>query len=380
MRTVIQILVHPDDPIDDRVDWVELRLDLYPGLDVHAFIDACDKPVLATVRRARDGGAFDGSEADRLALLEGLPFVDLETDAQPEWTPERCIRSVHDLQGLPTEASVAADKVVGMPRDVVEAFELLGKGIALGDHGVFTRVLAPLTYCALGPVAPGVPTPSDLFDTYRVDRLGPSPALYGVAGSPIAHSRSPAIHNAGFARDGLDAVYLPFLVEDLATFWPVFLEHGGAGLSVTAPLKVQAAQLAAEPAPEVERCGAANTLLPDGRAFNTDYLAVLELVPAPVSDRSALVMGAGGAARAAVAALDELGYRTRVWARHRRGLEADFVDTPEPGAVVVNTTPLDPPAAPFVLDLRYGPGLEAGVAFLHAQARHQYRLFTGNEL
>jgi shikimate 5-dehydrogenase len=232
-----------------------------------------------------------------------------------------------------------------------------------------------------------MPTPEDLLDVFRVRRLGPCPALYGVAGDPIEHSRSPHLFDPALERDGIDAVYLRFRVDRLASFWPAFLAHGGRGLSVTAPLKVEAARLAAAPAEEVRECGAANTLLADGRAFNTDYRAFLDLLPR--GHGPALVMGAGGAARAAVAALRRLGYQVSVFARRAeaaRALAADFAPSPGPHPLVVNATPLEPPKAPFVVDLRYGPGIAPpargidGLAVLEAQARHQYRIFFGREL
>jgi shikimate 5-dehydrogenase len=205
-----------------------------------------------------------------------------------------------------------------------------------------------------------------------------------VAGDPIEHSRSPHLHNRALERDGKDAVYLRFRVGRLKGFWPAFVAHGGKGLSVTAPLKVEAASLATAPSEEVRECGAANTLLADGRAYNTDYLAFLDLVPRGL--RGAMVMGAGGAARAAVAALRRLGYRPLVWCRRpeeARALGAEFTPAPTPHALVVNTTPVDPPIAPFVVDLRYEAAPEPGVgglAFLLAQARHQYRIFHGRDL
>jgi len=401
-RSVVQTLGDPADPVDPRVDLVELRIDLYEHLDVAAFVASCPKPVIATVRRKSDGGRFSGNDDDRRRLLanaSGAAYVDVELDAPSDLAPPgpKRIVSHHDLHGVPddldglhrrcVEAGADLVKIVVTPADAVAAFRVLGAGVAMGRYGAFTRVLAPLTYCAVTEVAPGMPTPDDLFDVFRIERLSLVPAVYGVAGDPIEHSRGPHIHNAAFARDGLDAVYLRFPVVDLVPFWRAFLDHGGCGLSVTAPLKQQAAALAAHPSSEVRLCGAANTLLPDGRAFNTDYQAFLELLPVPAGE--AVVLGAGGAARAAVAALRTLGWRVQVWARdpaRAAALGVPVAAAPGPAPVVVNTTPLEPPDAPFVIDLRYGPDIAPpvsgvdGLTFLHAQARHQYRLFTGREL
>ncbi len=403
-RFVVQTLSDPFGAVDPRVDAVELRLDLHPETDPAAVRRRHGKPVIAAVRRARDGGQFRGTEPERARLFAraaGADYVDVEVDARPDVAPAgpQRITSFHDCTGVPDDLDAIFErcllrggrmvKIAATPGSAAVAFRLLDlpvAGIGMGPHGTFTRVLAPLTYCAREPVAPGMPTPEDLFDVFRIRRLGAAPALYGVAGDPIEHSRSPHLHNAALERDGIDAVYLRFRVERLADFWPVFVAHGGKGLSVTAPLKVEAAGLATAPSDEVRECGAANTLLADGRAFNTDYRAFLDLVPGGLG--GALVMGAGGAARAAVAALRRLGYRPRVWCRRReeaRKLGADFVPAPTPHPLVVNTTPREPPSARFLVDLRYGTGVPEdtnvrGLTFLVAQARHQYRIFHGRGL
>jgi shikimate 5-dehydrogenase/3-dehydroquinate dehydratase len=382
-RRIVQTLATPRDAVDDRVDLLEWRLDLYPD----APIPRLPKPYIATVRRKEDGGAFErGDRAALFARARGAAYYDLEVGAADVPLPAgvRVIRSVHgnrfDLDAMDGDLV----KVVTRPHDVVGAMRILGVGFALGDEYAFTRVLAPLTYCARTPLAPGMPTPEQLFDEIDIRRLSLRPGLFGVAGYPVAHSESPALHNPALRRDGLDAVYLRFPVKDLAPFWPLFLEKGGLGLSVTAPLKEQAAELATDPDPDVKACGAANTLLRDGRAHNTDLRAFLELIPEGRGD--ALVLGAGGAARAALVALRRRGYRVRVWARRpeRAAALGPVAPSPAPADVVVNTTPLPCPEGGFVVDLVYGPERASadvdGRAFLRAQARHQYRLFTGGEL
>ncbi len=405
VRSVIQTLLSADETPDPRVHAVEWRLDLDRGF-LNASSPRDGKPVVATVRRVRDGGAFAGTEPERLALLaSAAPFadwLDIEVDVadDPAWRALRGRRgrvvSHHD-RGWPDvdrcfERCLATGgdivKVVATPPSEAAAFLLRAlptPGLAMGEFGHFTRPLAPWTYVASTPVAPGQPTPAEMFDGYGVERLSLWPALFGVAGDPIAHSQSPALHNAAFARDESDAVYVRFRVRELAPFWEAFLTYGGRGLSVTAPLKEQAAACAESPSPEVLACGAANTLLADGRAFNTDYDAYLELLPR--HHRRALVLGAGGAARTAVVALRELQYddilvwnRTPEHAQRLVALGARAVRTRERAPVVINTSPLDPPAANFVLDLRYGhgpgAGQDAGLAFLRSQAAYQMRHFA----
>jgi 3-dehydroquinate dehydratase/shikimate dehydrogenase len=403
-RRLIQTLARPDDAVHPGVDFVEARLDLYPDLDLASFLERARTPVVVTVRRTRDGGRFEGSESARAELFgpaKRAAWVDVELDSAPGLAPDgpRRVVSVHDLAAVPEDLDElfercllrGADvvKIAATPRTAAEALRLRAlptPGIGMGPFGAFTRVLAPWTYCANGPVAPGMPTPDELLGVFRVRRLGPAPALYGVAGDPIAHSRRPHLGNEAFERDGTDAVYVRFRVADLAGFWQDFRAHGGRALSITSPLKQQAAHLAGSPSAEVTRCGAANTLLADGRAFNTDYRAFLDLLPAGDGGR-AMVLGAGGAARAAVLALRDRGYDVTVWSRtpvRARALGAPVAAAFGSAPVIVNTTPLDPPPADFTIDLRYGPGIVppvpgvGGEAFLEAQFRHQYRLVTGD--
>ncbi|MFY1671743.1 shikimate dehydrogenase [Plantactinospora sp. WMMB334] len=186
-----------------------------------------------------------------------------------------------------------------------------------------------------------------------------------VLGKPIAHSLSPVIHNAGYAAAGLTGwsytaiecaeVELPDLVAALGPEW--------AGLSLTMPLKEAALAVAGEVSPVAAATGAANTLVrrPDGSwaADNTDVPGMVDvLVEAGVpAGAEVLLLGAGGTARAALAAAARLGVR-RVACRVRRraagaelarlagtlGLRFEIVDwavpdAPEGADLVVSTVP-----------------------------------------
>jgi shikimate dehydrogenase len=149
----------------------------------------------------------------------------------------------------------------------------------------------------------------------------------GVIGSPIAHSLSPPMHNAGFAALGLDWSYGAFEVppDRLAEAIAGAAALGFRGLNVTIPHK-EAALALAVPDEEARRVGALNTLVfePGGgppRGLNTDlhgFRALLdELRFDPVGARAA-VLGAGGAARAVVAALSDGGAEVSVVTRSAR--------------------------------------------------------------
>lgn len=135
--------------------------------------------------------------------------------------------------------------------------------------------------------------------------------LLAVIGHPVSHSLSPAIHNAALRHDGRNAVYLAFDVPpgDLARALDGLRAIGSIGVNVTIPHKEAALAYADDASDEARAVGAANLLLLQGarvRADNTDmagFAGALRDVGIDPSGLSCFVMGAGGGARAAVAAL-----------------------------------------------------------------------------
>lgn len=136
----------------------------------------------------------------------------------------------------------------------------------------------------------------------------------GVAGWPVAHSLSPIIHNAWLAAAGIDGVYVPFGVPEERFEHFVDGLRGGVvrGLNVTLPFKERALALADRKSDLADAVGAANVLIfePDGTIFadNTDGAGVLGALKAQapnldLATSQFLILGAGGAARGAIAAL-----------------------------------------------------------------------------
>jgi shikimate dehydrogenase len=244
----------------------------------------------------------------------------------------------------------------------------------------------------------------------------------GVLGWPVAHSRSPAIQNAALAAAGLhDWRYqlLPVLPELFAELVPALADAGFAGANVTIPHKEAALALAAEASPRARAIGAANTLT-FGRggqiaADNTDAPALIAALPFGVSGRTAMVLGAGGSARAVVWALLDAGAaEVRVWNRtaaRGRALATELGATatarPGPADLLVNCTAVgldgsDPfdrlPLAPgdltsyaCVVDLVYtaagtvlidrareqGIAAVGGLELLIGQGALSFEIFTG---
>jgi len=174
--------------------------------------------------------------------------------------------------------------------------------------------------------------------------------LAGVLGDPVAHSRSPAMHNAAFEALGLDWRYvkLPVPPELFAETVRALPELGYRGANVTIPHKEAALAVADSASDAARAIGAANTLtFADGevQADNTDAAGFLAALPRSPAGMGALVLGAGGAARAVAWALDRAGARVSVWNRtpeRAAALAADLgvasVEAPVAAELVVNAT------------------------------------------
>ena len=365
-------------------DTVECRLDyLNPPpapADVAAIVDAPGMDVIATCRPVREGGKFDGPEADRLAILQaaakaGARYIDVEADVPPDERPDGAIiSSRHDFETCPDgladlaaglDASDAAVNKIAFtasrPSEALRAFDVIRDSrkptiaLAMGPAGLASRILAGKfgafgTFASLADgleSAPGQPTVSALRELYRWDAIDADTEIYGVIGCPVGHSMSPAIHNAAFGATGINGVYVPLLIEPGAENFNEFLDAVLArpwlnwrGLSVTIPHKHNALEFvgAENCDPLAVRIGAVNTITisPDGkvRGDNTDYAAAIDalcgamgIAREDLAGREVAVLGAGGAARAIVAALAHYKARTTIYNRtvaRGEALAADF--------------------------------------------------------
>ncbi len=241
-------------------------------------------------------------------------------------------------------------------------------------------------------------------------------ALAGVLGYPVGHSRSPAMMNAAFAELGLDWRYLhlPVPPELFAATVRALPGSGYRGANVTIPHKLTACGLADELSEAAAAIGAVNTLsfVDDGRiaGHNTDAGGLVDAL-GPERPGRALVLGAGGAARAAVWALREAGAEVGVWnrtpesaARLADELGVSHAERPAATDLLVNATSvglaggggldaLPLVEAATVVDLVYGPeptelvrwaeGRGArvidGLEFLVRQGARSFTLWTGRE-
>ncbi|MDY7026993.1 MAG: shikimate dehydrogenase [Spirochaetota bacterium] len=349
----------------EYIDAVEVRLDLCEaktpemvGSVVAASRHAGCGTVVVSYRRPQD--TADGSPGDwdrrredlrrgvlRRVLQPGVTCVDLEYDVTDDELREkaeslgiRMIRSVHDFTGIPGRLpeivrSIAAAgdipkvacspqssrQVLDLVRMCVEVRDVEEKIIlGMGAFGFFTRT-APwicgsmLTFVSAGEkkAAPGHIGPRELEEVYGTSRHGKDTVLFGIIGNPVMHTRSPHLHNRWFADDGIDAVYLPFHVDEVGSFMELAETIGVRGFSVTVPHKQRIMDYLTSADEGVRRIGACNTAVRrrDGwHGTNTDLEGFLEPLRDLLAEgriRRALVIGAGGAARTVVYALRQQG-------------------------------------------------------------------------
>ena len=348
-----------------RATAIEYRVDLaQESLPVAALLALDERPAIVTCRTAREGGGFEGSVEEYCGLVTAAydagATVDVEFSSgllsRASNFPERqrIVVSCHSPFALPEgwerllaqmrAAGTRAVKLVAGAADLpaslaIAAIQKRQDGSAvsvfpMGPASAPGRVLSALFGASLvyGSVerrtAPGQLSLADLLETYEIARPRPIESLFGIVGADVSDSLSPFLHNALFRSRGLLSLYLPLPLADFDRPKPQELEFDPPfrGFSVTRPWKLRAAGTAV-PSEDVLATGAANTLvLSRGgwRAENTDVDGVFD----PLADhdtgegRSAVILGAGGAARAAVVAARKLGYEVMVASRHDEQADA----------------------------------------------------------
>lgn len=378
-------------------DAIELRVDPFGEIDLREVRAATRKPIIVT---NRGGAPVDFAKA----YDAGIDFVDVEFGFDPGPRRDRVVLSHHDYEGpstAPFETMLvlgcAHTKLAVTPRnydDNVRLLALIRSGvtvIGMGERGLYSRILAPFLGSELQFVAanaarvaaPGQITLDDALAIYGDRRLR-AEKIFAIAGNPAAHSRSPMIHNPLFREHGVPAAYTIASFETLAEIAEPFVRgdrFAPAGLSVTAPFKVDAMQYATEIAPNARDCGAANTLVRIGDrivADNTDVDGFAALIPHDA--KRAAIVGAGGTARAARVALARVGVATTMYNRTPKegALPLDALAHFD-GDLIINTLPgsvdVALPAGLRCIHAAYGPGRPDGLALLQAQAVRQNALF-----
>jgi 3-dehydroquinate dehydratase/shikimate dehydrogenase len=341
-------------------DLVEIRADYIHDLDVRRLLLEKRGPVLFTLRSPDEGGAYRGSEQNRLeTIIEaarlGADYIDLEyaalsADILRELPKDRLILSHHDFAGSPDGLESLLDAMAGTGAGILKiaarALRLADNlkiasllayassrkvrlcALAMGREGIPSRILGPgwgswMTFASLPGslgTADGQVAADELVQQYRIREIGPGTRVYGVLGKPLGHSLSPQLHNAAFKARKMDAVYLPLESDGIDDFRRFHAAFPVAGVSVTIPYKQDAMTYADSLSDEAKMTGAVNTLVPEGagwRGENSDVEGFIRplIRRFRVEGMRAVVLGAGGAARAVVCALCSRGVSVCVVAR-----------------------------------------------------------------
>ena len=419
------------------VDCVEVRLDYLtkPQESIHARWDRLPVPVIATCRGKACGGQFDGSIEEELQILDnaasnGAKFVDIDYRFAKPIAGAQVIASFHDFDRTPEDVVSLLDRVCAAPGQIAKIatmvnswsdnrrlLDLLSQKwpkpvivAGMGDIGQITRVIGPargsfLSYAGLAAnaSAPGQLTLREMKDVYRFRSVGPTTKLIGIVGYPVGHSLSPNIHNRAFEALSLDFVYLKLPTPDVKDFFENARAIGIAGFSVTIPHKTAVIPLLDELTPEAREVGAVNTVSSNGGKWigdNTDVRGVraaLDSAGFDPANKTIVILGAGGASKAAVAAVK--GAKDVTVLSRREVPEASNHSCD----LLINATPIGMfpyvdmspvrgviPAS-VVLDMVYNPpitrllrsareqgktGIQGTTMFL-AQAARQFEIWTG---
>jgi 3-dehydroquinate dehydratase/shikimate dehydrogenase len=347
MRETTDELMRSLRALPPEVGLAEVRLDAMSEFDLERIIGGADRPLIITCRPEREGGRTRMAEDDRLDKLRraarlGADYVDVELDSvdrlgELPGTAQKIV-SYHDFERTPDELEGIFRRIRHSGADVVKlavraeeigdtarVLQLLRRhagevptiALAMGEEGLASRVLAGkfgafLTFACESDdrrAAPGQIDVAQMLQMYRFPAIDADTEVYGVIANPVAHSMSPAIHNAAFQAIGRNAVYLPLKVDDPARFFNAFEPLGLRGASVTIPHKETVRQLMDAVDELSAGIGAVNTvLIHDGQRSgrNTDVAAALSAIQDAaeranmhtLENRDVLVVGAGGAGRA----------------------------------------------------------------------------------
>jgi 3-dehydroquinate dehydratase/shikimate dehydrogenase len=417
---------------------------------------------VSTCRRIPNGGRFRGSLASQLDILSkaaaaGCQLVDIELQSAFRCKPEQLRRlrtraalilSYHDFRAT-KRLEETLQKMVAIPADFykivttattlfdnVVMMKFLEKesdkhsliGLCMGEQGIISRVLgvragSVFTFGALTPeekTAPGQVTAQELRSTYRIEQVDAATRVYGVAGDPVSHSLSPAIMNTALRRENVNAVYLALHAKTLKDLLACVRDIPIHGLSITMPYKEAILRYLDNTDSHTTKIGACNTMVraQDGKlyGFNTDAAGVVRPLEQRITLENAkiLVLGAGGAARAAVYGLKERGAEVYILNRSlgpaqklARSARARILKRADLKKltfdVIINATPLgmgntresplkeDEIQTRYVFDMIYDPpetrlmkmakarGAEVipGIEMFVHQAARQFEIWTG---
>ena len=357
------------------IDLVELRVDYLnedEQLYVRRFPSLIHQPCILTIRRDIDGGRFTSGEFSRTNLFaralafanqdraKNFAYVDFEDDYHIPSIQDaalafdvKIIRSYYALHNPIYKIKEKCDsmrktgyeipKIIFEPKKLSDVTNLFveTKELTQYDHivcangllGFPSRVLASLTNSYLTYTMPeetaeisrktGQISPVTMSNLYRIKSINEQTQLYGIMGWPAENPLSIEIHNLGYKKQKLNAVYIPVRTQMISEGLEFAQKVGLRGLSVTKPHKQNVLYYVTEQSPVVMQIGSSNSLVrKDDKwvAYNTDTYgfkrSLLEFLGNyRIRYKKVAVIGAGEATKAIVYVLKQLGAKVCIFNR-----------------------------------------------------------------
>ena len=448
--------------LEFRLDYLKNPATIFPKIKA-LYEMRPDMIAIATCRRASTGGRFKGTIAAQIDILakaaaSGCQIVDLEVESAEamkaselekfrsklvallisshdfkatkkiDETFERMKRFNADFYKVVTTATTLRDNVTMMKFLQKTSDHYFMVGLCMGEQGLISRVLgvragSVFTFGAASrgeETGPGQVTGRELRDVYRIENVDAVTRVYGVVGDPVSHSLSPYTMNTGFRRENVHAVFLRLHARSMEDLLTCVREIPINGMAVTMPYKQDIVEFLDNSDVVTQQTGACNTVVrgQDGRlfGFNTDVAGIVTPLEEHIALQGAkvLVLGAGGAARAAIYGVKQRGAEVYILNRTpqtaqalARKMSAKTVKRADLAKmdfdVIINATPVgmgNPKVAPLeekelrtkiVFDLVYNPyetkllkmaraqsliAISGAEMFVHQGAR-QFEIWTG---
>ena len=417
------------------VDCLEVRLDYLkdPKQSMTARWDRLPVPVIATCRGRERGGLFEGTIEEEIDILQaasrnGARYVDIDYRFARPMPPADVIASYHNFEETPDNISDIVDRAFAANAAIAKVatqvnrwadnrrlLDLLARPnprplivSGMGDIGQITRIVGPsrgsfLSYAAsTRQAAPGQLTVPEMLNTYKFRRIRRSTQLLGILGMPVGHSLSPVLHNRAFEVSNLDFAYVKLPAPDVNDFMENARAVGLSGFSVTIPHKIAMVSFMSRLTPAANAVGAVNTVSDENGAWvgdNTDVHGVemaLQSVGFSARGKKVVIMGKGGGAKAAVAAVKDAVEvrvlpRAEVAAAGSAACDLLINATPVGMFPKVDESPLSGTiAANVVFDMVYNPATTTllraaasqgkttvpGTRMFFAQAARQFEIWT----
>lgn len=331
-------------------DAFELRIDHLTKIDIPTLSQlrkTLKKPVIFTLRTKVQGGLFFDDHKKRWSMIEQLiqlnpDYFDIEHDLKSEFITSlhnqyptvKLIRSYHDFNSTPNNLEAILEKLQHSACSVIKIVTYANSSIdvlrmlnfvqqtspstkiaahCMGPIGIPSRVLGPVVgscfqYASVddkNQAAPGCLSLKQFCDDYRYRDINSDSKIYALLGDPVDKSIGHQFHNTLFKQQNINALYVKFKVteHELNDFFTQSKSLPFKGFSVTMPLKIAVMPLFKRIDQQCEKICAANTIKVEHDylcATNTDGQGVFNalLGNKSLAEKSVLILGAGGAARA----------------------------------------------------------------------------------